>query len=163
MNHKIQRKVIMMRAGREKQRGMWDAIESLDDKMNWLNERISQIDKRLGKHTIKSDERFRLNDERFKLWFERSDLERKEMEARISADRKDAAERLAAEWKKYEAEKKERDEKFAVERKEFQQERKEAMQEFDSQKRWLKATFAAVLVGVCGIFTAIVIQIVQLI
>ena len=238
MNHQIRRRVVTVRAMRTRQKEVWDAIESLDEKMAWLNERISQIDKRLGKHTIKTDERLRLNDEWYKLYFKRSDLERekmeariaadraswkeelrerevraaadreswteerrerearaaadlaswkeerREMEARIAADRKETADRLAADRESWAeerrmmeariaadrketadrlaADRKETADRLEADRKDFQQERKETKREFTVQKRWLIATFVTVFVGMCSIFTAIVILIMQL-
>ena len=63
------------------------------------------------------------------------------MEARLAADHEKSELRLAA------------DRKEAAER--FERERKEARMEFRSHNRWLKATFAAVIIGMLGIFAAL--------
>ena len=82
------------------------------------------------------------------------------MEARIAADRKETAERLAADRKDAEerlvADRKDAEERLAAER-------KEARQEFNSQRRWLVANFVAVVVGMGGIFIALLVAIIAII
>ena len=121
-----------MRASRS-----WDTLEK-------HNERIERLDLQLELFVKQLDQSGA-------SWKE----ERREMEARIAADRKEAAERLAAD-------RKETAERLAAERKDFERERMETKREFTVQKRWLIATFVTVFVGMCRIFAAFVVLIMQL-
>ena len=84
----------------------------------------------------------RIRFEEFIKRFDRSEAnwkeERRGMEARLAADRKEATEKHAASLA------------------EFRQERIETKQEFTAQRRWLMANFATILVGMVSIFAAIV-------
>ena len=75
------------------------------------------------------------------------------MEDRLAADRKETADRLAADRKDAEMQRKESEARL-------ERERMESRRDFNSHKRWLVATFVAVVVGMFGIFIAVLISIV---
>ena len=114
-----------------KTRETFSVIQSLDEQVKLLNERIAQIDWRLSENVLLSDERFNLNDERFKLYVQLNEklygLQVEKID-RSEAERKEALEK---------------------------DRRKETKHEFALQKRWLITNFFAILLGVLAILASI--------
>ena len=117
--------------GTARVRGVW---EELQRQSRVYDEDRREYDRR--------NEESRIRFEEFIKRFDRSETswkdERREMEARLAADRKEASERHAASLA------------------DFRQERRETKQEFASQRRWLMANFVAVVIGMIGLFSAFV-------
>ena len=112
---------------------------------------------------VKSDVRDDFKEE-MKLMREDWKTTLKAMEDRLAADRKETADRLAADRKDAEIQRKESEARLEHERKEsearLERERIESRRDFNSHRRWLVATFVAVVVGMFGIFIAVLISIV---
>ena len=100
--------------------------------------------------------------------------DRKEAAERLAADRKEAAERLAADRKEAEARQQTTESRLMNERKEaearqqssearFAADRAADRNEFISQKRWLIANFLAVVIGMTGIFIALLVAIIAIV
>ena len=100
-------------------------------------------------------------DAKFDRHMEQWRQDRQEMEARLAAERKEAAAYLDKMETRVAADRKETAERLAADREEAEArlaaERQEARREFNSQRRWLIANFAAVVVGMGGIFIALLI------
>ena len=111
---------------------LWDVIMEQSRK---FDEQVRMFDEQSRQSEFQFKQAMERIDFKYDLWIN----ERREMEARIAADRKETAERLAQDR---------RDSEARLERK---------FREFRSQKRWLVANFVAVLIGMGGIFAAIVI------
>ena len=125
-----------------------------------MREAINELGSRLGEQGMKIDEQGNRFDLMFKEYKEKSDREfalwrdeRREMDARIAADRKEASDRIERDRAATEA-------RLAADREaanaRLQQEIRENKREFAAQRRWLVANFLAVVVGGSGIFAAIV-------
>ena len=128
-----------------------------------INEQNKKLDEQSKKFDLVIKESREDTDRKIALWTQEHREERREMEARIAADRKETSERLerdrVATEARLAADRKEATDKLDRERKEvqerFEKEREESLKEFKTQRRWLVANFVAVMIAVFGIFSAI--------
>ena len=135
----------MRQAGFRTGRGVIERLDAIERQTNHIDERNREYDKRQEESRMRFEEFIKRYDRSELAWKE----ERREMEARVERDRAATEARLAAD-------RKEASERHAASLAEFKQERKELRQELIVQRRILFANFVTIFVGVCGLFAAIV-------
>lgn len=103
------------------------------DFREYMLQQIDRIDRDAKEREL------RLTEDR-KEWLAKQEREQREMEARLAADRKEAEARLAADRKEAEV-------RLAADRIEFEKRFAEERREARLTRRWLIATFIAVIIG----------------